>query len=83
MEHIFINDAYSLDFRAQNVPLIFPYLIFLNSMSLYFALYTVENNKNKKSNKFQEDMLNFCDFIQDFVFTTSSILLGVLRYKIY
>ena len=52
-------------------------------MSLYFALYTVENNKNKKSNKFQEDMLNFCDFIQDFVFTTSSILLGVLRYKIY
>ena len=40
-------------------------------MSLYFALYTVENNKNKKSVKFQGDMLNFCDFIQVFVFTTN------------
>ena len=38
-------------------------------MSLYFALETVENNKNKKSVKFQGDMLNFCDFIQVFVFT--------------
>ena len=38
-------------------------------MSLYFALKTVENNKNKKSVKFQGDMLNFCDFIQVFVFT--------------
>ena len=38
-------------------------------MSLYFALQTVENNKNKKSVKFQGDMLNFCDFIQVFVFT--------------
>ena len=27
------------------------------------------NNKNKKSVKFQGDMLNFCDFIQVFVFT--------------
>ena len=33
-------------------------------MSLYFALQTVENNKNKKFVKFQGDMLNFCDFIQ-------------------
>ena len=40
-------------------------------MSLYFALYTVENNKNKKSVKFQGDMLNFYDFIQVFIFTTS------------
>ena len=40
-------------------------------MSLYFALQTVENNKNKKSVKFQGDMLNFCDFIQVFVFTTN------------
>ena len=40
-------------------------------MSLYFALLTVENNKNKKSVKFQGDMLNFCDFIQVFVFTTN------------
>ena len=29
----------------------------------------MENNKNKKSVKFQGDMLNFCDFIQVFVFT--------------
>ena len=40
-------------------------------MSLYFALQTVENNKNKKSMKFQGDMLNFYDFIQVFVFTTN------------
>ena len=29
----------------------------------------MENTKNKKSVKFQGDMLNFCDFIQVFVFT--------------
>ena len=29
----------------------------------------MENNRNKKSVKFQGDMLNFCDFIQVFVFT--------------
>ena len=29
----------------------------------------MENNKNKRSVKFQGDMLNFCDFIQVFVFT--------------
>ena len=29
----------------------------------------MENNKNKKSVKFQGDMINFCDFIQVFVFT--------------
>ena len=29
----------------------------------------MENNKNKKSVKFQGDMLNFCDFIEVFVFT--------------
>ena len=28
----------------------------------------MENNKNKKSVKFQGDVLNFCDFIQVFVF---------------
>ena len=32
-------------------------------MPLYFALLTVENNKNKKSVKLQGDTLNFCDFI--------------------
>ena len=31
----------------------------------------MENNKNRKSVKFQGDMLNFCDFIQVFVFTTN------------
>ena len=31
----------------------------------------MENNKNKKSVKFQGDMSNFCDFIQVFVFTTN------------
>ena len=30
----------------------------------------MENNKNKKSVKFQGDMLNYCDFIQVFVFTS-------------
>ena len=40
-------------------------------MSLYFALLTVENNKNKKSVKFQGDILNDCDFMQIFVFTTN------------
>ena len=29
----------------------------------------MENNKNKKSVKFQGDVLNFCDFIKVFVFT--------------
>ena len=37
VEHIFINDVLSLDFRAQNSPFIVPYY-FLNSMSLYFEL---------------------------------------------
>ena len=40
-------------------------------MCLYFALLTVENNKNKKSLKLQGDMLNFCGFIQVYVFTTN------------
>ena len=31
----------------------------------------MENNKNKKSVKFQGDMLNFYDFTQVFVFTTN------------
>ena len=40
----------------------------------------MENNKNKKSVKFQGDMLNFLDFIQVFVFTTNHHLkLNILR----
>ena len=45
----------------------------------------MENNKNKKSVKFQGDMLNFYDFIQVFVFTTNHHLkhcLIVMHYKI-
>ena len=67
-----LNNAISLDFRAQNFPFNLSVLnTCLNSMSLYFALKTVENNKNKKSVKFQGDMLNFYDFIQVYVFTTN------------
>ena len=44
---------------------------FLNSMSPFFALLNVENNRIKESVKFQGDMLNFCDFIQVYVFTTN------------
>ena len=58
-------------------------------MSLYLALQTVENNKNKKSVKFQEDILNFCDLIQVFVFTTTHHLnrlgclyMSKLNYKL-
>ena len=51
----------------------------------------MENNKNKKSVKFQGDMLNFCDFIQVFVFTTNHHLkvifkaefIKILEYSIY
>ena len=38
----------------------------------------MENNKNKKSVKFQGDMLNFYDFIQVFVFTTNHHLNNLL-----
>ena len=37
----------------------------------------MENNKNKKSVKFQGDTLNFCDFIQVFVFTPNHHLNGL------
>ena len=37
----------------------------------------MENNKNKKSMKFQGDMLIFCDFIQVFVFTRNHHLNNV------
>ena len=43
----------------------------------------MENNKNKKSMKFQGDMLNFCDFIQVFVFTPNHHLNGKNKKKIY
>ena len=53
-------------------------------MSLYFALLTVENNKNKKSIKFQGDRLKFCDFIQVYVFTTNHHLKqSALTIQIY
>ena len=43
----------------------------------------MENNKNKKSMKFQGDVLNFCDFIQVFVFTPNHHLNGKNKKKIY
>ena len=45
----------------------------------------MKNNKNKKSVKFQGDMLNYCDFIQVFVFTSYHHLKGskkIVRYNI-
>ena len=41
----------------------------------------MENNKNKKSVKFQGDMLNFCDFIQVYVFTTNHHLNIIINAK--
>ena len=41
----------------------------------------MENNKNKKSVKFQGDMFNFCDFIQVFVFTRNHHLKVVISGK--
>ena len=43
----------------------------------------MENNKNKKSVKFQGDMLNFCDFIQVFVCTTNHHLKKNSVYSVY
>ena len=40
----------------------------------------MENSKNKKSVKFQGDMLNFCDFIQVFVFTRNHHLNSFLEH---
>ena len=42
----------------------------------------MENNKNKKSVKFQGDMLNFYDFIQVFVFTTNHHLNSIYIYSV-
>ena len=39
----------------------------------------MENNKNKKSVKFQGDMLNFYDFIQVFVFTRNHHLKQIIQ----
>ena len=41
----------------------------------------MENNKNKKSVKFQGDMLNYCDFIQVFVFTSYHHLNVSLKFQ--
>ena len=42
----------------------------------------MENNKNKRSVKFQGDILNFCDFIQVFVFTTNHHLKLRKKYEV-
>ena len=41
----------------------------------------MENNKNKKSVKFQGDMLNFCDFTQVFVFTRNHHLKWIIHLQ--
>ena len=41
----------------------------------------MENNKNKKSVKFQGDMLNFYDFIQVFIFTTNYHLKTPIKFQ--
>ena len=41
----------------------------------------MDNNKNKKSVKFQGDMLNICDFIQVFVFTRNHHLKEEKSFK--
>ena len=38
----------------------------------------MENNKNKRSVKFQGDMSNFCDFIQVFVFARNHHLKAIV-----
>ena len=43
----------------------------------------MENNKSKKSVKFQGDMLNFYDFIQVFVFTRNHHLKSSDTQKLY
>ena len=43
----------------------------------------MENNKNNKSVKFQGDMLNFCDFIQVFVFSTNHHLKILKNYYLH
>ena len=50
-------------------------------MSLYLALQTVENNKNKKTVKFQGDMLNVLDFIQVYVFSSNHHLKKFMKYR--
>ena len=40
----------------------------------------MENNKNKRSMKFQGDMFFFCDFIQVFVFTRNHLKLELVVF---
>ena len=77
VERILINDAISLDFRARIFPSICSYQTHFQTASPSILHCKLENKKNKKSVKFQGEMLNlfeFCDFIQVFVFTTKHTL---------
>ena len=78
--HLYLHfDLRCYFFRFSRTKILFVLSIlkqFLNSMSLYFALETVENNKNMKSLKFQRDMFNIWDFIQVFVYTTNHTTLS-------
>ena len=78
MVHIFINDYF---FRFSRTKLPFDLTVLkhiLNSMSLYFALLTAENNKTKKSIKFQRVMLNFYFFYSGFCIYHKSCHLNLI-----
>ena len=56
---------------------------FFKQHVLYLALETVDNNKNKKSIKFQGDVLNFNVIIKVFVFITNHHLKNVKFSNLY
>ena len=61
------------------------YVVFHNLKPQNAGLVDVKkdlNNKNKKSVKFQGDMLNFYDFIQVFVFTTNHHIVFVILHSL-
>ena len=71
--YIFNNDAYFLDFRARNFPLIFFNLNpFQHQQALHFWVLNYENNVKKAPVKFQEDLLYFQHFMLIFVFAQIS-----------
>ena len=75
VECIFISDAISLDFSTK-IP--FDLSILKHYCKQHVSLFCIVNcrkkNKKKKSVKYQGDMLNFCDFIQVYVFTANHYL---------
>ena len=68
--YIFNNNAYFLDFRAQNFPLIFFNVNpILHQQALHFGALNYEKNNIKTAPvKFREDLLYFQHFMLIFVF---------------